>query len=168
MNLVPLYKEMAASGTQFQGLSILAHKEQIGELIERHKAKSLFDFGCGRGDAYQYPHMLHRAWKVERPTLYDPAFEQHDQMPAEGVKFDGVICSDVLEHVPMADLQFVVDELFIRANKFVWASVCCRPAKKTFPDGRNLHVTIETFRWWQRFFQESSTGDVAWTLVETK
>jgi hypothetical protein len=31
----------------------------------------------------------------------------------------------------------------------VWASVCCRPAKKHFPDGVNMHVTVMPLDWWQ-------------------
>lgn len=168
MDLLPLYREMAATGNQFHGLSILAHREEIGILIKKYRARTLLDFGCGRGDAYQPPHLLHKTWKVDRPRLYDPAFAQHDQLPPKGERFDGVLCSDVLEHVPMVDVYAVIDELFGRANKFVWASVCCRPAKKKFPDGTNLHVTIETYRWWKRLFQERARPKVAWVLLESK
>lgn len=168
MDLVPLYREMAETGTQFHGLSIMAHRELIGKLIEFHKAKTLLDFGCGRGDAYYFPYQIHRDWGVSRPTLYDPAFMQHDELPPLGERFDGVLCSDVLEHVPEEDVRAFIEGLFARAKKFVWASVCCRPAKKTFADGTNLHVTIQPYLWWVYLFKSCAPKGVAWTLVETK
>jgi len=167
--LVPLYREMAASGDQFHGLSILQHKAQIGKLIVRHGARKVLDFGCGRGDAYKSPHKVHRDWNLKwwDVTLYDPSFPTHDEKP--GGKFDGVLCSDVLEHVEEADVDAFIEDLFTRASKFVWASVCCRPAKKCFPGTEtNLHVTIHPVEWWdQKFADAAEKHAVAYYLVET-
>jgi hypothetical protein len=59
-----------------------------------------------------------------------------------------VICSDVLEHVPEQLVDNVIEELFGYARLFVWMSICCRQAKKHFPDGTNLHVTVQPEAWW--------------------
>lgn len=166
-SLIPLYREMAAGGQQFRGLSILQHRKQIGDLVREHKAKTLLDFGCGAGDAWRQPHRLHRELGLRwfDVTLHDPSFQEHHEKPHG--KFDGVLCSDVLEHVREADVDAFVANLFAHAKKFVWASVCCRPAKKTFPDGTtNLHVTIKPLQWWLDTFAEQCEG-TPFVLVET-
>lgn len=167
-NLSSAYRTLAQTNGNFYGLSILTYKHSIRKLIKRFEPTSLLDYGSGRGDAYKDPELLHKFWGVDAPTLYDPAFETHDQKP-EG-KFDGVICSDVLEHVPIELVPNFIEELFAYANKFVWASVCCRSAKKFFPDGRNLHLTIMRFDWWERQFQAAAAKHpgIGWVLKETE
>ena len=102
------------------------------------------------------------------PTLYDPGVEGLRQKPAG--TFDGVICNDVLEHVPEHLVREVIAELFDYAERFVWASVCCRPAKKWFdPETkeRNLHVTLQPQKWWNARFLEAAgkKPGVKWSLV---
>lgn len=167
-NLIPQYRQMAADGTNFRGLSILQHKKRIAELVRSYGARNLLDYGAGAGDAYRSPHRLHRELGLRwfEVTLYDPAFPTHNEKPLG--KFDGVLCSDVLEHVPVDDDQLdeLIRDLFGYARKFVWASVCCRPAKKTFADGTNVHVTLEPMAWWQALF-ERHAGGIPFILEET-
>lgn len=163
--MIARYRQLAESGTNFQGLSIIQHAYQIGDLIRDTGAQTLLDFGCGRGDQYKEPYFLHEVWGVPIPTLYDPAFADHDMIPAG--KFDGVLCSDVLEHVPYEEVPAFVRRLFDYAEKFVWASVCCRVAKKKFDDGLNMHVTVQAFWWWQAKFVRWSRGK-PYVLVETR
>ena len=175
--LIKLYKQMAEDDANFRGLTILNHAKEIGALITKHKARSVLDYGCGAGDAYKSPHLLHRQWGLKwfEIELYDPAFQKHEEAPWG--RFDGVVCSDVLEHIPEEDIDDTLGALFQYARKFVWASVCCRPAKKFFPDGvTNLHVTLKPMEWWEAKFEtcgratrlrlEDGAG-VEWTLVET-
>lgn len=164
--LIPLYREIALTGLALRGLSILRHTEGIAELVSRHRARTVLDYGCGAAEAYGAPHRLHRALGLDRSavTLFDPAFEEHATLPSG--QFDGVLCSDVLEHVPQDDLDEFVARLFVHARLFVWASVCCRQAKKVFPDGTNLHVTIQPIEWWQELFDRHA-GAVPWVLKES-
>lgn len=169
--LIPIYRQLAADGTNFRGLSILQHRKQLAQLCRQHKAKKLLDYGCGAGDAWRTPHRLHKDFGLHwfDVTLFDPAFPEHDERPF-GL-FDGVLCSDVLEHVPEADDQLdeVIRDLFAFSRGFVWASICCRPAKKAFPDGTNMHVTLHPMAWWQAKFKAlAPTGrTVIYYLVET-
>lgn len=167
VELIATYRQMAAQGAQFRGLSILRYAGEIAEVISRHDAQSILDYGSGAGDAYRPPHSIQVQWDLT-PTLYDPAFPEHCRKPKG--KFDGVVCSDVLEHVDQADAPGLIRDLFDYAERFVWASVCCRPAKKVFPNGRNMHVTIQPFGWWRRRFEKVSAlhPGVTWDLVESK
>lgn len=145
MNILREYRKMAAAGDRFRGLSVLAHAEQIGELVRRYQSQRLLDYGCGAGDQYRPPHSLHELWGVPMPTLFDPSFEHN--RPPRG-RFDGVICSDVLEHLPSSAVGPLLRVLILLATDWVFASVCCRPASKTFPNGKNLHLTVEPLEWW--------------------
>lgn len=166
-DLMPMYRAMAATGEHFRGCTILAHREQIAALVRKHKAVTLLDYGCGAGEAWKQPHRLHRDLGLRwfDVKLYDPAFPEHQEKPHG--KHDGVLCSDVLEHVPEPDVPALVGALFTHARKFVWASVCCRPAKKTFTGTDvNLHVTIKPLEWWKAVFEDQCDG-LPYTLVET-
>lgn len=155
--LTAMYRHMAAQGSNFLGLSILDHKQAIEQLIIAVQAKTVLDYGSGRGDAYYPPYDLHINWGIERPTLYDPAFPEIDELPPAGAKFDLVICNDVLEHVSETSAPQLIESLFLYAERAVWASVCCRPAKKFFPDGTtNLHVTVKPITWWCDLFEQTA------------
>ena len=63
-------------------------------------AKTLLDYGAGQG--WQYTEeCYHVLWNI-MPTLYDPAVAAFHVKPSQ--RFDGVICTDVLEHIPEAEL----------------------------------------------------------------
>lgn len=164
-DLTRVYKRLVEKyGNNFYGLSILQYKQVIGDLIHGHDAKTVLDYGSGRGDAYLPPHEVHKEWKIEVPFLFDPAYETHDVLP-DG-KFDAVLCSDVLEHLEEANAIELIRTLGAYADRFVWASVCCRKAKKFLPDGRNMHITIRPFDWWTAKFRAHITK-VPFYLVET-
>lgn len=146
--LTPIYRELADKGANFWGHNIVQHERMIHKMIARTGSRTLLDYGCGRGDPWA------SGWAaklgVDSVALYDPAFPQHDKLP-EGT-FDGVLCSDVLEHVPKDEVTALIAMLFNKAECFVWASVCCRPAKKRLPDGTNMHVTVAPVSWWDSLF----------------
>lgn len=155
VDLLKYYQEAVLSGAQFQGLNVIQYQKPIRKLIERTGATTLLDYGCGLG--HQYSHFgLHKRWRVAMPACYDPAVDLFSEKPTG--TFDGVICSDVLEHVPEALTDALIEELFSYSKIFVWASVCTRPAKKLFPDGRNLHITVKPIGWWHDKFARFSNG----------
>lgn len=172
IDLLDRYREMADGGRQFHGLSILTHKDEIGKLISETGAKTLLDFGCGRGDAYRSPHKLHHQWGISRKnvTLYDPSFKQYAGRPVG--RSDIVVCSDVLEHIPEEGVDRFVADLFNHAKLAVWASVCTRPARKCFPGTDiNLHCTVKPYQWWHDTFSGIAplfhALGTRWELVET-
>jgi hypothetical protein len=87
------------------------------------------------------------------------------EKPPEGSKFDGVICTDVLEHVENPDE--VLDELFGYADRFLFMTISCRPSNenKKLLDGRGLHISVFPPHWWrERIALRTRDG----LLVETR
>jgi hypothetical protein len=167
-SLVHHYRGMAATKMQFFGLSVLENADVIGKHIKHHGAKSLIDWGCGRADAYKAPHKVWKRWGValQDITLHDPAFPKYAAEPTDTA--DAVICNDVLEHVPEAEVDEFVGKLFAHADLFVWASFCNRPAKKVFPGTDiNLHCTLHDMAWWTAKFA-SRSGGKPFYLTESK
>lgn len=140
----------------FDGRSIGPHVQTIGAMVENLKLRTLLDYGCGKATAYEKVRLtfpdgrqvrgLKDIWGVDSITFYDPGYAPHRKVP-EG-KFDGVICTDVLEHCPEEDIDWIIADLFGYANKFVFCTIACYPAKKKLPSGENAHITIKKPGWW--------------------
>ena len=90
---------------------------------------------------------------------YDPAYQPHNNLPAG--KFDGVVCTDVLEHCPEEDIAWILGELFGYATKFVFANVACFPARKRLPSGGNAHCTIKPVKWWEEQLERAARAKPA-------
>jgi len=139
----------------FDGHSLGRHLDAIGKLVAETGAHTILDFGSGKGQLYSpYPGKSPEdrlktmpAWGDVAVTCYDPAHAPYAG-PYEA-KYDGVICTDVLEHIPEEDIGWVLEELFSHASKFVYAVAACYPAQKTLPNGENAHCTLSTPEWWQ-------------------
>ena len=139
----------------FSGGSLEKHIPLIATLIDETSAKTVLDFGAGKGGLYRdapgcptnsrYKSLPE--WGEVVVTCYDPGYEPFSE-EAEGY-FDGVISTDVIEHIPEEDVAWFLDDLFGRANKFVYIVAACYPAAKTLPDGTNAHCTIYPPKWWK-------------------
>lgn len=162
--LIPQYRQLHAKH-MFPGMSITPFVREITEIVWLSKAKRILDYGCGEGHQYIYER-FYEAWGTKIPTMYDPAVPGLDQPPT-GV-FDGIICTDVLEHIPEDELDNVINDLINFSRMWVFASVCCRLAKRRFEDGTNCHVTIKPFTWWEEKLGERfSHGNRKLYLRET-
>lgn len=149
----------------FPGTSVFPQARRIKAMIEKSGATSLLDYGCGKGQQYEARAInvpdagvfesLQDFWDIDYIFRYDPAYEKFSRRPE--TTFDGVICTDVLEHCPAEDLPWIVRELFSFANKFVFASVAGHAAKKTLPNGENAHCTQKPGAWWQDLFEAVSS-----------
>ena len=143
-SLIPAYQSLHREG-KFPGYSMCAYIPQITELVMASGAKNLLDYGCGAGKQYT-EECYHVFWGI-LPTLYDPGVPELSKIPAG--RFDGVICTDCLEHVPEEELDDVIADLAAYSRLWCFVSVCCRKSKKWLPDGRNAHVTIMPHEWWR-------------------
>jgi len=140
-----MYKKLHVNPKRFLGYSLKRNLEEIKKAVEENEPESLLDYGCGKG--YQYLNRrYHEYWGGLLPHCYDPGVVGLNEKPER--KFDGVICTDVLEHVPEKNVEEVLLDIFSYANSFVYLSICTRLARKTLPDGRNCHLTVKDEKWW--------------------
>jgi hypothetical protein len=164
LELLQLYQQMHVEGRPehgaspeetFDGHSLEEHIGSVARLIGKTGARTILDFGAGKGMFYQdspdHPpgsrHKALPAWPGIAVTCYDPGYAPFAE-PFEG-KFDGVVSTDVLEHIPEEDVPWILDEMFRAARKFVFVIAACFPAKKNLPDGTNAHCTIQPPGWWR-------------------
>jgi len=142
----------------FPGASLPKEAARIKKLIKLTGARTLLDYGAGKGQQYlplriadeeeriEYPD-IRSYWGVDQIRCYDPGYPPFTTLPTG--KFDGVICTDVLEHCPEEDIPWILGELFGYADRFVYANVACFPARKRLPSGGNAHCTIKPAKWWE-------------------
>jgi hypothetical protein len=181
--LIGLYRTMhrvgdAAHGLSaektFPGQSLPRQAHRIRPLIARTQAKTILDYGSGKGIQYRPApikqegvvrwNSIQEYWGVETIRCYDPAYEPHSELPTG--RFDGVVCTDVLEHCPEQDLDWIIDGFFAFAEKFVFANVACYPAAKRLPNGENAHCTIKPAAFWKARFEAAAARHpgVLWEL----
>ena len=131
----------------FGGTAIKGWVGQIGELIKETESKTLLDYGCGKA-RYYLDHKIHDKWGVALPYLYDPGLPEFEKKPPVGSKFDGVICTDVMEH--LVDPIATSEEIFGYATKFVFMTIACIPSapQKKLPNGVPFHICVQPPNWW--------------------
>lgn len=125
--------------SSFNSSEIIRHESKIRDLIAQYDCSTLLDYGSGKSEAFKKLDL-----GVEK-TLWDPAI---DGEPPLSQQFDIVTCTDVLEHIPKADMEWVFTEILNMAKKVVFIGVPCQKAYALLPDYTNAHVTVEKPDWW--------------------
>ena len=162
-----IYKKLHLNGTEldsakntFDGKSLKFFFQPIKQIIDLTKSNSIIDFGCGKAKYYfeeitiknnSYSNVINY-WNINDVCLYDPGVRDFSKYPTK--KADGVICIDVVEHIPENDAISFIEELFKLANKFVFIVIACYPAKKILPDGRNVHLCIKSANDWKKIIKD--------------
>lgn len=140
MEVSPYYKESVKLGSQFQeenkswtGYDVVKYQKKIYDLVKRYNAKTILDYGCGKGLQYTEPlpygaepgiELPENQWQTFDQYLgvkvfkYDPCVKGLRRRPPKNKKFDGVICTQVLNSIPDDDLIWVRELLERHARKF--------------------------------------------------
>lgn len=173
------YKKSVLIGREFQqenknwaGFDVIKYKDQIKDLVDRYRAKTILDYGCGKGLQYEEPLpyagednlQTFDQWLGVKVYKYDPCVPGIDQLPPVGTKFDGVICTQVLHNIPDQDMSWVAQTLNDYTEKFCFISLNFqRPpkAKKMIydPEFFKEKRTREFFR---RPYNNWTNGDLFW------
>lgn len=142
---VGLYREIHS--TKHYGSSAWLYLKQVTEIVKWLNPASILDYGCGRSDLAS--HFYLDGERVIKK--YDPAIPEYKDMPEGG--FDLVICCDVMEHIPLRDVQRVFNEIITKSRRVVFV-ISLKLARAKLPDGQNAHVTILTKSEWMRWIKE--------------
>jgi hypothetical protein len=120
--------------------------DEIEEFVKSIGCETLFDYGAGKGESFRTPEVL-RKLGLATMSCWDPAVSGIQEFPF-GIKQDCVLCTDVLEHIPVQDIPWVLDEIFSIANKAVYLTITTSPSYALMPDGTNAHCSAMTPEWW--------------------
>jgi len=143
----------------FLGRGVFQHAKTIRRLIAATGARTLLDYGSGKGrqysdDVYQngkkIAETLHEYWQIQNIACYDPGIVE--DAGTLSVKYDGVIATNVLSLIPEEDIRWVVTLLFSRADKFVFCNVMDYASATFLPSGENACVTRRSSLWWRALF----------------
>ena len=140
----------------YPGYSLIQWIKDIKKLIDTTNSEDILDYGSGKGNQYAVPvqssdgkqwRNIQEYWNVDEIYCFDPGYESFNQLPK--TSFDGVVATDVLEHCPVEDMRWILEEIFSFSNKFVFANIACYPARTTLPNSKNAHCTILPAAWWK-------------------
>ena len=93
--------------------------KQLSKITAHYDASTILDYGCGKGLQYGPPYDFLEQAGLKSVWKYDPCVPKYDVLPPPSQQFDGVICIQVIKHIPDKDLRWV-KALFERsATKFV-------------------------------------------------
>lgn len=147
----------------------------IQEVIDsKRRAITLLDYGCGKAIHTYMPLPAHGNktllgrfnGMIQCYYCYDPAVDQYSIPPPGGMVFDLTCCADVMEHVPEEFVPKVLREIgtYTKDTGAMLFSISGNPAKKSFHDGENLHITVKPLDWWTAVIRRNC-GDKAFVLI---
>ena len=175
----PYYLESVQQGTEFQknnkswaGYDVVKYQTKIKDLVDRYDAKTILDYGCGKGLQYKepLPYASKDNWQTFDEYLgvtvykYDPCVPEHSTLPPVGTKFDGVICTQVLNSIPDDDMPWVRDLLEGYATKFCFVGLNFQrkaKGKKTMYDPEYFRQP-RTRQFFRSYFTDWSGSDLFW------
>jgi hypothetical protein len=120
------------------GLRLMGY---IRPLIDDCSASLILDFGCGKGALGKK--LATQGFDVR---LFDPYVPDYAEVPEE--KFDLVLCTDVMEHIPIEDLDNIIKNISEYSSRVVFV-VSLTFADMLLSDGTNAHCTIRSEDWWR-------------------
>jgi len=169
---VRLGREFQENNKSWAGYDVVKYQNCIKDLVDHYGARTILDYGCGKGQQYTdpLPYVGEHNWQTFDAYLgvsvyrYDPCVAGLETPPSAGTKFDGVICTQVLNSIPDDDLDWVAKQLESYADKFCFVGLNFqRPAKgkKTMYNPAYFREprTREFFR---RYFKDWSGSDLFW------
>lgn len=126
--------------------------DMIRDLFYSFPIESILDYGCGEATLEK---VIFRNWRrrdgksVKHGLIwhnYDPAIKAKSKIKLK--KYDLVVSTDVLEHVEPDKIDNVLEHIFSLAEMCVFLVIALNLANKSYPDGRNTHLIIESPEWW--------------------
>jgi len=177
--LINYYKQMAKNGYDRDDGSFVKkvysdakpHKfaDQIKKIVDFFNATNALDYGSGGSDLNKTK--LENGVKfidyigLKKIQSFEPARNKKKK-----VKSDIVLCFDVLEHIFVNDVPWVINDLFEYATKCIVINVACYNAAALLPNGENAHITVRPPSWWLGQIEciSSLHPDIYWALFTSE
>lgn len=164
-SLIEQYRVIHATRKIYsRGGCIQRYVKDVADIVSKVPTSTILDYGCGKGKQYTED-KIHESWGI-MPTLFDPGVVGIHKLP-EG-KFDGVICTGVLEHIPELEIKETLARLASYAEKWCFLVIGVGPTNKKLLDGRQAHVTIKSPSWWNNRINAAflESGALVWRHYE--
>lgn len=120
--------------------------------IDWLEPNSVLDYGAGKSN------LAKQLFPEAATAAYDPAIPGRHLKPR--LRFDLVICTDVLEHIPTDEVGDLLADI-VKYSDRAFFTIHTGPAYHKLPDGSNCHCTIKGVNWWvavlETFFELVST-----------
>ena len=186
MVMSPYYTKSVEVGRQFQqqnkswaGYDVVKYQNKIYDLVHRYNAKTILDYGCGKGLQYSEPLTYGAEPGVELPKdkwqtfdqylgvtvyCYDPCVEKFETPPPLDDRFDGVICTQVLNSIPDDDMPWVRNTLEKHATKFCFIGLNFQreaKVKKAMYDSEYFREP-RTREFFKKYYTNWTGSDLFW------
>ncbi|KZL26472.1 glycosyltransferase family 29 protein [Pseudovibrio sp. Ad37] len=135
-----LYAQLHRSNPGY-GTSSSYMMDIILPLAADAQPKTILDYGCGKSSLIDDVATLLKS----EAHRYDPSIPEYCSNP-QG-KFDLVLNTDVLEHVPETELDLVLKDIRAKSAKVIF-HIPTLYATALLPDGSNAHCTVKPSPWW--------------------
>ena len=154
----------------FDGGGIMMIYDELDYEIDKRGAATILDFGCG-GSVHWHMDVPIRGKRTQSATeyfgkklrgfyRYDPAHPLYDIKPTG--KYDIIMCTEVLEHIPMDEMHDILTEIasYLVDDGVVILTIPKGLSSNAFPDGENTHCTLMSTKEWHdlldKYFKEYS------------
>jgi len=139
MENIEHYKTIHAEAPEYGAGS--RHFNFVLAILVYLRSRTVIDYGCGKGvlaeQLTKIPHLF-----CEK---YDPAIPEYDIKPDQ--KFDCLINTDVLEHIPEPELDRTLRHFPDLSDQAI-VIPHLRKAAQILPNGENAHCTLKSPEQW--------------------
>ena len=157
--LIKIYSDIAKNGSYkrdgtfippdklFGKSGQVKFKDLLKKLLTKYKIKSLLDYGAGQGSwesKIDGKTSLKNYLDLKQVSYFEPARKLNKKTISECV-----VSFDVLEHVFISDIPWVIYDIFLHSSKLVIINAACYQALKVLPNKENVHITVRNPFWWK-------------------
>lgn len=140
MDYIKQYKLLYKRKKNYGKTSIKLY-DMLKKIINDLNISSVLDYGCGKSKLLD----LIKKNKKIKIYRYDPAIKKYSKLTKN--KTDLVICTDVLQHVPLYDLDRVLKEIKSKGI-YILFYIKCTNHKTKLPNKTYANCTVYDKKWW--------------------
>lgn len=140
MDYIKQYKLLYKRKKNYGKTSIKLY-DMLKKIINDLNISSVLDYGCGKSKLLD---LIKKNSKI-KIFKYDPAIKKYSKLTKN--KTDLVICTDVLQHVPLYDLDRVLKEIKSKGI-YILFYIKCTNHKTKLPNKTYANCTVYDKKWW--------------------